>query len=48
MQEKYLSEIADRFKVPLALIPLLPGEIRGLKMLRHLGEQLYGMEKVMV
>ena len=47
MQEKYLAEIEDRFKVPLALIPLLPSEIKGLKMLRHLGEQLYGMEKVL-
>ena len=37
----------DRFKVPLALIPLLPSEIKGLKMLRHQGEQLYGMEKVL-
>jgi arsenite-transporting ATPase len=47
MQEKYLAEIVDRFQVPLALIPLLPSEIKGLKMLRHLGEQLYGMEKVL-
>ena len=42
MQEKYLAEIARRFPVPLLQIPLLPGEIKGLKMLVELGEQLYG------
>jgi len=46
MQEKYLKEIAKRFSVPLAQIPLLPNEIKGLKMLTELGEQMYGMEKV--
>ena len=42
MQEKYLAEIARRFPAPLLQIPLLPGEIKGLKMLAELGEQLYG------
>jgi len=29
-------------------IPLLPNEIKGLRMLTELGEQMYGMEKVTV
>jgi arsenite-transporting ATPase len=45
MQEKYLAEIAERFNVPLVQIPLLPHEIKGLKMLTELGEKMYG-EKV--
>lgn len=46
MQEKYLREIAKQFRAPLVQIPLLPGEIKGLKMLTELGEQMYGIEKV--
>ena len=46
MQEKYLKEIVQRFDVPLVQIPLLPREIKGLKMLTELGEQIYGTEKV--
>jgi arsenite-transporting ATPase len=46
MQEKYLKEIVQRFDVPLVQIPLLPHEIKGLKMLTELGEQIYGAEKV--
>ncbi len=46
MQEKYLKQIAVQFKVPLTQIPLLPQEIKGLKMLAELGEQIYGVEKV--
>ena len=41
MQEKYLTEIAERFRVPLVQIPLLPQEVKGLKMLIELGEQIY-------
>jgi arsenite-transporting ATPase len=48
MQEKYLKEITERFSVPMVQIPLLPKEIKGLKMLTELGEQMHGMEKVMV
>ena len=48
MQEKYLEEIVDRFSVPLLQIPLLPNEIKGLRMLTQLGEQVYGKEKVRV
>ena len=44
MQEKYLVEISDRFQVPVAQIPLLPQEIKGLKMLAELGEQIYQAE----
>jgi arsenite-transporting ATPase len=47
MQEKYLAEIAERFQVPLAQIPLLPHEIKGLGMLAELGDKIYGEEKVM-
>jgi arsenite-transporting ATPase len=47
MQEKYLKEIVQRFDVPLVQIPLLQHEIKGLKMLTELGEQIYGAEKVM-
>jgi len=41
MQEKYLVEIADRFHQPLAQIPLLSHEIKGLEMLAELGVQIY-------
>lgn len=46
MQEKYLNEIVQRFNVPLVQIPLLPREIKGLKMLTELGEQIYSAGKV--
>ena len=41
MQEKYLNEISERFSLPVAQIPLLPQEIKGLTMLAELGEQIY-------
>jgi len=41
MQEKYLNEISERFGLPVAQIPLLPQEIKGLTMLAELGEQIY-------
>jgi len=41
MQEKYLAEISERFGLPVAQIPLLPQEIKGLAMLAELGEQIY-------
>lgn len=46
MQEKYLAEIAERFQVPVAQIPLLPQEIKGLEMLVDLGEQIFQPEVV--
>jgi len=42
MQEKYLTEIAQRFPVPVVQIPLLPHEVKGLDMLASLGERIYG------
>ncbi|RPI27003.1 MAG: arsenic-transporting ATPase, partial [Chloroflexota bacterium] len=44
MQEKYLVEIAERFQVPVAQIPLLPQDIKGVEMLAELGEQIYQPE----
>jgi arsenite-transporting ATPase len=41
MQEKYLVEITERFQVPVAQIPLLPQEVKGLEMLAELGERIY-------
>lgn len=41
MQEKYLNEISERFHLPVAQIPLLPQEIKGLKMLAVLGDEIY-------
>ena len=41
MQGKYLQEIGARFPVPLVQIPLLPQEIKGLKLLAELGERVY-------
>jgi arsenite/tail-anchored protein-transporting ATPase len=46
MQEKYLAEIAERFQVPVAQIPLLPHEVNGLEMLAELGDQIYQPESV--
>lgn len=45
MQEKYLKEITERFNVPLAQIPLLPREIKGLNLLAELGDLIYGNEE---
>lgn len=42
MQEKYLTEIAERFPVPIVEIPLLAFEVKGLEILTELGEQIYG------
>lgn len=41
MQEKYLNEISTLFHLPMVQIPLLPQEIKGLKMLAELGDQIY-------
>jgi arsenite-transporting ATPase len=42
MQDTYLREIAQRFAVPVAQIPLLPAEIKGLDTLAELGDTIYG------
>lgn len=41
MQEKYLDEMEKRFRLPILQIPLLPQEVKGLKMLAELGEQVF-------
>ena len=41
MQEKYLAEIAQRFSVPIVQIPLLPNEVKGVKMLTELGKTIF-------
>jgi arsenite-transporting ATPase len=42
MQEKYMTEITERFSVPVVQIPLQPSEIKGLKALSALGIKVYG------
>lgn len=42
MQQKYLGEIAERFAAPIAQVPLLSSEVKGLDMLLELGEKVYG------
>lgn len=42
MQQKYLGEIAIRFATPIVQIPLLAQEVKGLEMLKELGEMVYG------
>jgi len=42
MQDRYLGEIADRFKAPVLEIPLQAGEVRGLDTLAALGERVFG------
>lgn len=42
MQDKYLSDIAQRFSAPVMDIPLQPGEVKGLDMLAELGQQVLG------
>jgi arsenite-transporting ATPase len=44
MQARYLGEMVQRFPVPILQIPLLPYEVRGLGLLKTLGEQVYGRE----
>jgi arsenite-transporting ATPase len=46
MQEKYLTEITERFGLPVAQIPLLPQEVKGLTMLAKLGDQIYQSDPV--
>jgi arsenite-transporting ATPase len=42
MQNRYLDEIAQKFRVPVVEIPLLPNEIKGLDILAEIGEKIYG------
>ena len=41
--EKHPSEIAERFTVPIVQVPMLDHEVKGLEVLRSLGERMYGM-----
>lgn len=41
MQEKYLAEMIEHFQLPIAQIPLLPEEIKGLEMLTKLGDKIF-------
>jgi len=41
MQEKYLSEMRNRFKVPVTIMPLLETEIRGLEMVKRAAGELF-------
>lgn len=45
MQQKYLREIKERFGVPVAVLPLLEGEIIGLDTVRRAGELLFAGSK---
>ena len=42
MQVKYLSEMRERFSAPILQVPLMPREIRGVRDLRGIGEQVFG------
>lgn len=41
MQEKYLREIRERFRLPVAVLPLFETEILGLDMVRRAAEALF-------
>ncbi len=43
MQEKYLLEIRERFRLPVAVLPLFETEIAGLEMVKRAGRVLYGI-----
>ncbi|MCL4538315.1 MAG: TRC40/GET3/ArsA family transport-energizing ATPase [Bacteroidetes bacterium] len=42
MQEKYLGEIRERFRLPVTVMPLLESEIMGLHMIRRAAEEMFG------
>ncbi|GAK56671.1 putative arsenical pump-driving ATPase [Candidatus Vecturithrix granuli] len=44
MQAKYLREIKQRFQMPMAIMPLLDTEIRGLDMVKQAAAQLFRSE----
>lgn len=44
MQLRYLSELPGRFAAPVLPVPLLPQEVQGLRLLRELGAQVYGVD----
>lgn len=42
MQEKYLQEIKERFRLPVTIMYLFESEIKGLDMIRRAAESLFG------
>jgi arsenite-transporting ATPase len=46
MQTKYLQDIKNRFLMPMAVMPLLETEIRGLAMVKQAAEQLFRTEPI--
>ena len=44
MQERYLGEIREQFRVPVVNLPLFETEIAGLEMVKRAGQILYGRE----
>jgi arsenite-transporting ATPase len=46
MQEKYLLEMGERFQLPVAQIPLMPHEIKGLDMLVQLGDEIFNQTQL--
>ncbi|MEX1275089.1 MAG: ArsA-related P-loop ATPase, partial [Bacteroidota bacterium] len=44
MQAKYLKEIRERFQLPMAVMPLLETEIKGLAMVERAAQELFKNE----
>jgi len=42
MQEKYLSEIRERFGLPLVLVPLFETEIKGIRLIQRTATEMFG------
>jgi hypothetical protein len=43
MQARYLADLTTRFDAPVLPAPPLPQQVKGLKLLEELGEELYGV-----
>ncbi len=48
MQDRYLSEIRERFRLPVAILPLFETEITGLEMVKRAGQILYGIDSSII
>ena len=46
MQERYLTEMVERFRLPIIQIPLQGGEVQGLDVVIALGEEIYGVQEL--
>ncbi|MEX2189453.1 MAG: ArsA-related P-loop ATPase, partial [Bacteroidota bacterium] len=46
MQARYLKEIKERFQLPMAVMPLLEIEIKGLEMVERASQELFKNETV--